>query len=197
MNAIVPRRLLVAVLVTGLWAALAAAPLVGLFFGPVVGTAAAKGLEGLKIGVVNVNQALNESAAGQRSKNILLAAKSQLENELKSKEANLKKMHEGLQNNLMLTNDARAAKEKEIQEQEAELRREVQDAQRQLQERERKLTESIFSELHTVIEAIARDDKYDLVLEKNAANVILFATAKFEDLTAKVIERYNKFNAGK
>ena len=157
----------------------------------------AKGMETLKIGVVNVNQALNQSAAGERSKSILLTAKSQLESELKAKEDDLKAKHEALQNNIMLKAEAREAKERELRDLEQALRREVQEAQRTLQERERKLTESIFVELRTVIEAIAKEGQYDLVLEKNAAGVILFATAKMDDLTDKVIERYNKFNAGK
>lgn len=157
--------------------------------------APAKGLEGLKIGVVNINEALNKSAAGERSKGILLASKSQLESELKSREDELKKKHEDLQNNIMLTKDARAAREQELRDEEHKLRKDVQDAQRQLQDKERKLTESIFIELRTVIEAIAKDEQYDLILEQNAAHVILFSKAKFDDLTSKVIERYNKFNA--
>ena len=197
MNPTTPRRILVAVLTAGLWIGLIAVPLGALPAGPWVRTASAKGLEGLRIGVVDVNEALNKSAAGERSKSILLAAKSQLENELKSKEEDLKQKASGLQNNMMLTKEARDAKEQELKALEAQLRREVQEAQRQLQDRERKLTESIFIELRTVVEAIAKDGKYDLVLEKNAANVILFASAKFENLTAQVIERYNKFNAGK
>jgi outer membrane protein len=159
--------------------------------------APAKGLEGLKIGVVNINQALNQSAAGERSKGILLASKSQLENELKAKEQALKKKHEELQNNIMLTKEARDAKERELRDQEQQLRKDVQDAQRELQEKEHKLTESIFIELRTVIEAIAKEENYDLVLEQNAASVILFSRAKFDDLTEKVIERYNQFNKPK
>jgi outer membrane protein len=157
--------------------------------------AEAKGLEGLKIGVVNVNQALNQSAAGERSKSILLASKSQLENELKAKEDDLKKKRDDLQNNIMLTKDARDAKEQELRTQETQLRKDVEDAQRELQAKERTLTESIFVELRTVINQIAKEEHYDLVLEQNAANVILYSSTKFDDLTDKVIERYNQFNA--
>jgi outer membrane protein len=178
-------------------AALAALATLAALTALAAGPAGAKGLDGLKIGIVNVNQALNQSAAGERSKSILLASKSQLENELKAKEEDLKKQNDDLQNNIMLTKEARASKEKELRDQETQLRRDVQDAQRQLQDKERKLTESIFIELRTVIEQIAKEEHYDLVLEQNAANVILFSTAKFDDLTDQVIERYNKFNAGK
>lgn len=153
------------------------------------------GLEGLKIGVVNINAAMNRSAAGERSKNILLASKSQKENELKAKEAELKQLRDDLKNNIMLTDDARSRKEKELREQERALRREVQQAQKELQIRERKLTESIFIELKTVIDEIAKEEKYDLILEQNASQVILFSSAKFDNITERVIERYNKFQA--
>lgn len=159
--------------------------------------APAKGLEGLKIGVVNINEALNRSASGERSKGILLASKSQLESELKSREDELKKKHDELQNNIMLTKEAREARERELRDQERQLRKDVQDAQRELQDKERKLTESIFIELRTVIEAIAKEEQYDLIMEQNAASVILFSKTKFDDLTSKVIERYNKFSAKK
>ena len=180
-----PLRRPVTLLLAALCAVLLVAPL------------SAKGLEGLKIGVVNVNQALNESSAGERSKNILLASKSQLENELKAKEEDLKKKRDELQNNIMLTKEARDSRERDLQAQEHQLRLDVQNAQRDLQERERKLTESIFIELRTVIDAIGKEEQYDVILEQNAANVILFSSQKFDDLTNRVIERYNKFSKPK
>jgi len=178
-------RRMAPLLLAALCAALFAAPL------------HAKGLEGLKIGVVDVNQAMNQSAAGERSKNILLASKGQLETELKAKEEDLKKRRQELENNMMLTKEARDKREQAIRDQERGLRQDVQKAQRDLQDRERKLTESIFIELRTVIESIGKDEKYDLILEKSAANVIMFSSQKFDDLTSEVIERYNKFNKPK
>ena len=153
------------------------------------------GLEGLKIGVVDLNEALNRSAAGKSSRNILLASKSQKEDELKAKEAELKQRRDDLKNNIMLTDDARRRKEKELREQQRALRREVQQAQKELQIRERKLTDAIFIELKTVIDEIAREEHFDLILEENAVRVILYPSAKFDDITDKVIERYNKFQA--
>ena len=159
--------------------------------------ASAQGIADLKIGVINLNAALNRSAAGERSKGILLASKGQLENQLKDKEETLKNKREALKNNIMLTEVARAQRDEELRTEERDLRREVQMAQQELQDKERKLTESIFIELKTVIEAIAREDKFDLILEQNASQVILFSRTRFEDITDKVIERYNKFQAGK
>lgn len=153
----------------------------------------AAGLEGLKIGVVNMNKALNESDAGQRSKKILLAARSQKQSELKAKEDKLNAMKADLKNNIMLSKEARARKEQEVHDQEAALRREVQKAQKEIQSQERKLTESIFLELRTVLDQIGKDEKFDLILEQNASQVVLFHTVPFIDVTDELIKRYNKF----
>lgn len=149
---------------------------------------------GLKIGVVNMSRALNVSEAGRRSKNILLVSKTQRENELKEKEKELTELRDSIQNNILLTAVARAEKEKELKRRTAELRSEVQNAQRELQGKERKLTESIFTQLKTVISLVAKEEKFDLVLDKGAAQVILFSRYKFTDITDKVIERFNGLN---
>jgi outer membrane protein len=147
----------------------------------------------LKVAVVNINRALNQSEAGERSKKILLAAKTQKENELKTKEATFRKLVEDTRNNSMMMSDAaKADKEKELRDKEATLREEVQNAQQDLREQERKLTDSIFSELRTVIGIIAAEKKYDLVLEQAASQVILYTPLKFDDLTDETIDRYNK-----
>lgn len=155
-----------------------------------------QGLETLKIAVVDLNLALNRSQAGERSKTILLASKNQIENEIKAKEANLKKKVESLKNNIMLTEEARAKQQKELRSQQRALGKEVREAQRELQSKERKLTESIFIELKTVINEIAKEENFDLVLDKNASTVILYSKAKFDNITEKVIARYNQFQSG-
>lgn len=149
---------------------------------------------GLKIGVVNMNRALNLSEAGRRSKNILLVSKTQRQSELEDKGKELKEFRESIENNILLTAAARADKEKELNRRTAELRSEVQNAQRELQGKERKITESIFTQLRTVISLVAKEEKFDLVLDKGAAQVILFSRYKFTDITDKVIERFNGLN---
>jgi len=150
-----------------------------------------------KVAIVNINKALNTSQAGERSKKILLAAKNQKESDLKAEQAQFQKLvEETRSNSMMLSDTAKANKEKELGDKENALRLEVQDAQRQLQEQERKLTDTIFSELRTVIAAIGQEQKYDLILEQGASQVILYTPLKFDDLTDEVIQRYDKMKAG-
>ena len=151
----------------------------------------------LKVAIVNINKALNTSEAGERSKKILLASKTQKENELKAKDAQFRKLVDDTRSNMMLSETAKAQKEKDLKDKESELRQEVQDAQRELQEQERKLTESIFSDLRAVIATIGQERKYDLILEQGASQVILYAQLKFDDLTDEVIDRYNKTHTKK
>lgn len=150
----------------------------------------------LKIGVVDLNRALNNSKSGKRSKNILLASKNQKQIDLKAKEQDLKKKRDRLKNNIMLKPAVRAVREKELRKQSVALRREFRVAQRELQVRERKLTESIYLELKTVIAEIGKKEKFNLILEKNTSQLILFSSKKFEDITVKVIKRYDRFPGG-
>ena len=152
----------------------------------------------LKVGIVNINKALNTSQAGERSKKILMAAKNQKENDLKAKDAQFRKLVDDTRSNsMMLSETAKAEQETQLRDKENALRLEVQDAQRELQEQERKLTESIFSDLRTVIASVGKEKKYDLILEQGASQVILYTPLKFDDLTDEVIERYNKTQGNK
>lgn len=161
---------------------------------PVVGHA--QGAD-LQVGIVDVNRALNISESGQRSKKVLLASKTQKENELKAKEADLKKLVDELRSNIMLTDAARAQREQDLRNRDADLRQQVQDAQRSLQDQERKLTDSILTELRTVIGIVSQEKKLDVVLEARAAETILFSRFKFADITDEVIARYDKIQTKK
>jgi len=94
----------------------------------------------------------------------------------------------------MLSPEARSKKEEELRAKMQDMRKELQEAQMDLQSRERKLTETIFGELKTVIQLIAKEEKYDFIIDEGAAQVILFSKFNFIDITEKVIKRYNALN---
>ena len=145
----------------------------------------------LKIGVVDLNRALNDSDAGKRSKKFLVASRDQKQSELETKEESLKTLAEEVKNNILLTETARAKKEKEFRERQAALRKEAREARLALQDQERKHTESIFAQLRTVIALISKEEKFDFVVEQNAARLFLYTRHPFIDITDKIIERYN------
>ena len=126
----------------------------------------------IEIGVVDLNEALNQSEPGIRSKNILERRGRQKQQEFKLEESELRKLADDLRNNPLLTEKVRAF--------EQEMRLE-----------ERRLSEAIFKELKTVIRSISINEKLDLVLEKNAAQVILYMKEDTTEITQKVIDEYN------
>ena len=160
--------------------------LVALF--PQLGLAAA---DAVKIGVVDFQKVLNLSEAGKRSQKILWASKQQKESELKASGEKLKKESEALRNNIMLNEAAKAKKQKELREEERKLRSAYQAAERGLQREQRKASESIYSQVQTVISLIAKEQKFDFVIEKSTARAILYSGSTMEDITDAVIKRYN------
>lgn len=159
-------------------------------------SAQAQGIAALRIGVVNIDEAINTSQAGERSKKILQAAQAQKRSELQSQEQELKTLQEELQGNIMLSQEAKAQRTQELQNMQQQLRVAVQQAQRELAEQERTLTNSMIAEIRTIVELVAKEENLDFVLEQSAARVVLFARVKFIDVTDKVIDRYNKIGAG-
>ena len=145
----------------------------------------------MEIGVVDLNEALNQSEAGIRSKNILERRGRQKQQEFKLEESELRKLADDLRNNPLLTSKAKASKEKELIARQQQLREQVRKVEQEMRAEERRLTEIIFQELKTVIRSISIKEKLDLVLEKNAAQIILYMRQDTTDMTQKVIDAYN------
>ena len=145
----------------------------------------------MEIGVVDLNEALNQSEAGIRSKNILERRGRQKQKEFKLEESALRKLADDLRNNPLLTSKAKASKEKELIARQQQLREQVRKVEQEMRAEERRLTEVIFQELKTVIRSISIKEKLDLVLEKNAAQIILYMKQDTTDMTQKVIDAYN------
>ncbi len=161
---------------------------------PIFGSLEAAGLEKLKIGVVNFQRVLNDSEAGIRSRKILLASKEQKESELKSIGEKLKKEGEELKNNILLTDAAKAKKQIALRAKEKKWRINYKAAERELQRKQIKASESIFTEVQTVINLISKEENFDLVIEQTTARTILFSRSKLINITGKVIKRYNNIS---
>tara|TARA_Y100000590_G_scaffold285950_1_gene321739 strand:- start:203 stop:727 length:525 start_codon:yes stop_codon:yes gene_type:complete len=145
----------------------------------------------IEIGVVDLNEALNQSEPGIRSKNILERRGRQKQQEFKLEESELRKLAVDMRNNPLLAPKAKEDKQKELITRQQQLREKVRAFEQEMRLEERRLSEAIFKELKTVIRSISINEKFDLVLEKNAAQVILFMKEDTTDLTQKVIDDYN------
>ena len=96
-----------------------------------------------------------------------------------------------MRNNPLLTAKAKSSKEQELIARQQQLREQVRKVEQEMRLEERRLTEVIFQELKTVIRSISIKEKLDLVLEKNAAQIILYMKEDTTDMTQKVIDAYN------
>ena len=150
--------------------------------------------ETLKIGIVDLFRALNESDEGKK-------ATSELESLIKSKQAVLEekgKKIEAMRGDLekqsaVLSADAKKAKEEEIERLIRDYQRLMSDSQAEVKKKEGELTEAILKELRQLINAVAQEQGYSLMLER-AEGLILYAN-KSIDITDNLIKKYNDLKA--
>lgn len=149
----------------------------------------------LKVGYVSMNKAINLSNEGKRSKKFLEVQARQTQSLLKAKEQDLLKKEAELKNNIMLNQNAKNLKRQEIAELKKELREELAKAQKSIRQDEMRHSTKIFKDLVVVIKEIAKEEKFDLILEFNIKQTILFSKYEMIDLTDKATERYNKLQS--
>ncbi len=149
----------------------------------------------LKIGYVNMNRAINLSNEGQRSKKFLEEQANRTRKYLKEQEQKVLKMQAELKNNIMLNQEARSQKQLQISQMRQELRNEVAKAEKSFRKSESQHTSKIFSDLLAVVKKIAEEGKYDLILEFNMKQMVLFSKYQMVDVTEQVIAEYNKIQS--
>ena len=145
----------------------------------------------IKIGYVDLQEALNNSDAGKKAREVFKGEVERLQRELDRQQAELKKLKDELEKRgLLLSEETRVRKEKEYQDRLKQFQRFYEDSQDQLQQKDAQLTRKILIELRKVIASLGREDGYTIILEKGESN-ILYATDSI-DLTAEVVRRYNE-----
>ena len=144
----------------------------------------------LKFGYVDLQQALQSVDAGKTAKSKLEKVVAAKRAELEKKQKELQKEAEAFEKKAAIMNEAaRGKKQAELQRRLVEFQRGAQETQVELQKQERDLTKPIIDELRNIIEAIGKDKKFQIILEKNEG-AVLFAEAG-SDLTDEVVKRFN------
>lgn len=147
--------------------------------------------EAVRIGMVEMQKALQTVEAGKKAKADLEKQFNAKKKELQTEEAAIKKITEDFKkNSLVLSDDARAKKQNEIQERIMKFQQYTQQSQFEIQQKERDMTAPIIEGLRALIQETAKSKGYTMVLEKNEATV-LYSLDK-DDLTAEVIAAYDK-----
>jgi outer membrane protein len=153
----------------------------------VAGIARAEG----KYGVVDMQQVILSVEEGKQ-------ARAQLEQEIKTKEAELNKQKEELDkmNNewknqaALLSEEARMKKQQEFQEKFLGLRNAEMEFQGNIKRKEQKATQAIAMKVAGVVDQIAKTKKLTAVFETNSAGLLYLESPV--DLTQEVITEYQK-----
>jgi len=158
-----------------------------LFLGGWLGSALAAEL---KIGCVDIQKAMNECNAGKEAKKTIGKEMEKLQRLFAERQKELQAMKETLEKQApMLTQDARATKEKEFQSKVRDYQRWLEDNQKEIQQKGIEMERNILLGLQKVIKKLGEEEGYTLVLEKNEM-IVLFAS-KSIDLTDRVIKIFD------
>jgi outer membrane protein len=145
----------------------------------------------MKIGVVDMQKALQSVEAGKKAKAQLEKEVEAKKKEFDSEKAAITKMGEEFKKqSLVMSDEARAKKQGELQERIAKLQQKGMETENELRTKEQQLTQPILNKLRGIITEQAKKKGYSMVLEKNE-NTVLFSQDK-DDLTQDVVSAYNK-----
>lgn len=153
------------------------------------GASPAWAAEGPVFAIIDIQLILKESIAIKALTQSVEQRRSAYQDELRSREAELRQVDTELSRQKMsLSSEAFAQKRHELEQQVAQLRREVQQQRRQLDEEFAKGVGSVQAELALIAKAIAEEQGLDLILSK--ATVVI-VKPKF-DLTQQALDQLNR-----
>ena len=158
----------------------------------------------LRVGIVDLDRALKESASGKQALSTLKQFRDKVLKDINekkrqkdSKEGTLRNLQTELTSQSMVLSDsAKRDKEESYRRQVRDLRkfiddsnRFIEEAERELREREAELTSRMLHDLLEIIRAVGREEGFTIIFERND-RVLLFV-ADAIDLTDKIIKRFD------
>jgi outer membrane protein len=150
---------------------------------------------GGKIGVIEVQKIVQESAIGKESLARVQKMQQAKQEDLAKRQKELRDMEQKIQDQgKSLSEDAMEKLQKDYQAKALDLKRFQDDAQRELEESQRKELGELEKRIMPVINEVAREQGYALVFNKFNSG-LLFADDKSVDLTEAVITKFNSMIA--
>ena len=143
-----------------------------------------------KIGVIDMQRALNECDAGKRAKEQVKAKFERSQNQLKKQRDDLDRLKEDYERKAtVLKDEERRNLEKDLETRGLEFKRKYEDFQRDLKETDAELTKSIVEELYVLVRDYGEKHGYTLVLE--ASSGALLYNDKTVDVTDEIVKLHN------
>lgn len=147
--------------------------------------------EAQKIGYVDLQKALNLSAAGKEAKEKIKAKVQSYDAEVQARQEELKKLKEELEKQAMLlSEEARNAKERDYQQKVKDYQRFTKDIQDTLQQTDADFTRKILESLFKVVQDVGKREGYVMILEKTESSIV-YAEDSI-DITNEVIKAFDK-----
>lgn len=144
-----------------------------------------------KFGYIDMQKAIQNTAAGKKAKKELEDEFNKKKKELEKREADIKKMGEDFEKRSMAMNEeARTKKQQEIQLEMRKYQELAAKSQMDIQKRERDLTQPIVNKLKSIVDEIAQKDGYTFIFER-AESSVMWAKKEL-DLTDRVIKEHDK-----
>ena len=144
-----------------------------------------------KIGYVDVQKAIQATGSGKKAKESLDGEYAKRKKDLDKKKADIEKMGQDLEKKKsVLSEEVMQKKQMELQEEMMKFQKVVAENQLEIQKKEKDLVEPILNKMKKVIEKVAQEKGYSIVLEKQGQN-LLYAQAD-ADLTDAVVASFEK-----
>lgn len=146
--------------------------------------------EKMKIGVVDLQYALNESDIGKKTKSVLESFIREKNTIINEKVRAKDKFREELSKQASaLSESAGKTKLKELDDMEREIGRLIDESQVEVQKIQKNMEDEILDELEATIKKIGKEEDFDFVFP---AGIVIYSRQEPIDLTEKVIQRYNE-----
>lgn len=143
----------------------------------------------LKIGVVDLQKALNSSQKGKKAKAELRAEFEKRSREIEAKKAEVEALRKELEEKAsLLSPKAKQAKEEEYRAKLRDLKYAVDDAKAELATKENELSSQILKGLVKLIRQKGKSEGYDLILEANGGVIYV---APSLDITSSIVKAYD------
>jgi outer membrane protein len=150
----------------------------------------------LKIGYVNLQQAVAEVDEGKAAREALKKEFDLKQKTLDDKQNELKRMKEDLEKQMVVMSDeVKREKGMEFERKVNEMQQVYVQMQKDLSDREREMMKVIFDKMESVIKEIAQAEGYAYVFEQQNAGLIVAPPAA--NMTNELVRKYNvKYKAG-
>jgi outer membrane protein len=156
---------------------------------PAAPAVAPNGLQ--RIAYIDVQRVLARSVAGVAAREQLEREKGTMQKEMDGKRVELEKLRDEMEKKgALLTPEARREKQEQFERKRRDAARLADDFQKELEKKESGLLQKVLQDVSGVIERVAKEKNYYLVVEKRGAGILYGSTEA--DLTDEIIRQYDR-----